>query len=238
MDDGRLWRGAAILVGLAIAGGALYLSPWQQQLDPAALVGRVRGYQDAWWAVPCYFLLYAVLNVLFIPTQALSIAAVLLWGWRRGGTIELVAATAGSIAPFLIARSALGATVEARLAPHRKAAELLAREGFTLLLILRVVPIFPYTILNYVAGLSSLRVGQYVAATLLGMIPSTFVFAYFVDALVRGAVEPRRVLHRGIAAALLLAGLVVLARLAAPGLRRRLQSTDRTSAPTDAGGRG
>jgi uncharacterized membrane protein YdjX (TVP38/TMEM64 family) len=234
MQDRRLWRGAAIVMALAIVGLSVYLSPLRQHLDPAVLARAAREHRESAWAIPLYFLLYALLNVFFIPTQALSIAAVLLWGWLRGGAIELVAATAGSIVPFLIARSALRAPIAERLAGRRKAVEVLEREGFTVLLILRVVPVIPYTILNYLAGLSPLGLWRYVAATILGMVPSTFVFAYFVDAVISGVMDPRQVLNRGLAAGALLAALLVLTRLASPRVRRRLASRARTSSPTDA----
>ena len=235
MKDRRLWRGTAIVIALAIVGAAVYFSPLRQYLDPALLAERAREHRDAAWAIPLFFLLYALLDIFFIPTQALSIAAVLMWGWSRGGAIELVAATTGSIGPYLLARGALRAPITARLAAHRRTAEVLDREGFLLLLILRIVPVIPYTILNYVAGLSTLGVWRYVAATILGMIPSTFVFAYFVDAVVRGVTEPRQILNRGLAAGALLAALLVLSRLAAPLVRRRLASKGRTASPTDAG---
>lgn len=237
MKDRRLWRGAAIVVALAIIGVGVYLSPLRQHLDPVGLAQAAREHGHSPWAIPVYFLLYALLDIFFIPTQALSIAAVLVWGWARGGTIELLAATTGSIVPYLIARSALRAPIAMRLARHRNVTEVLEREGFTLLLILRVVPIIPYTILNYVAGLSSLRLWQYVAATILGMIPSTFVFAYFVEAVIEGVLEPRQVLFRGLAAGALLVTLMALIRLAAPWVRQRVASRDRTSSPTGDGRR-
>lgn len=222
MMDRRLWRGLALVVAIATIGAAIWSSPLRRELDPAGLAAWAREQGQAWWAVPAYFVAYIVLTVLFIPTQALSIAGVLIWGWWRGGIIELFAATVASIFPFLITRGTLRDAVTARLAGHRKIADVLAREGFTLLLVLRVIPILPYTILNYVAGLSSLRLLSYVAASLLGMIPSVFVFAYFVDAVARGVMNPREVALRIFIAGALLAALIVATRLAAPRLRRRL----------------
>lgn len=233
MTDRRLWRGAALLIVLAAAGFATFVS-FGDRLDVAELARWARQHRDEWWTLPAYFAAYALLDILFIPTQALSIVAVLLWGWVRGGFVELFAATLGAVFPYLIARGALRASITARLSRHEKAARVIEREGFTLLLILRVVPIIPYTILNYVAGLSSLPLWRYIAATLLGMIPSVFIFAYFVEAVIDGIISPRDVVLRGVAAGLLLALLVVLTRLAAPRVRRRLESRDRGASPTDA----
>ncbi|HUP44597.1 MAG TPA: VTT domain-containing protein [Thermoanaerobaculia bacterium] len=238
MTDRRLWRGAAIIAALAFAGVALYLSPLRQMIDARSLLAAARASRDAWWSIPAFFVIYAIFDVLFIPTQALGVVAVLVWGWLRGATIELFAATFGAIFPFLIARGALREPIAARLAKHASMARILEREGFTLLLVLRVVPILPYTLLNYVAGLSSLRLWQYVVATLIGMIPSAYIFGYFVDALVQGVMEPREVLLRALAAGVLFAILIVATRLAAPRVRRRLASRDHTASPPAGGDRG
>ena len=192
----------------------------RRELDPAAMAEWARAQRDAWWAIPAYFAAYALLTVLFIPTQALSIAAVIIWGWWRGGIIELLAATVAAILPYLITRGTLRDSVAAKVEKHRAIANVLEREGFTLLVVLRIIPILPYTILNYVAGLSSLRLTSYVAATFIGMVPSVFVFAYFVDAVARGVMNPRDVAVRVVIAGLLLLALVVATRLAAPRVRR------------------
>ena len=71
----------------------------------SGIVTALRAQSGHWWAIPLYFVLYVLLDILFIPTQLLSIAAALMWGWARGGTIELFAATLGAIPPYLIART-------------------------------------------------------------------------------------------------------------------------------------
>lgn len=238
MIDRRLVRGAAILIALAAIGAAVYLSPAGRNFDPAQLAEDVRAAGATWWAIPLYVLAYAILDVLFIPTQFLSIAAVLIWGWKLGGTIELLSATLGAIPPYLIARTTLRGWVQQKLATHQKFAAMIERDPFTLLLVLRVVPVIPYTPLNYVAGLASIRMPQYVAATAIGMIPSTFIFAYFVQALVDGVMEPRDVAVRGLIAGALFAALVIGTRLAAPAVRRRLDaSRAHTTSPRESADR-
>jgi uncharacterized membrane protein YdjX (TVP38/TMEM64 family) len=221
----RPWlRGAIILLALAAAGAAVYFSPLGKNFDTTKVVEWSEELSGHWWAVPLFLLAYIVLDLLFIPTQVLSIAAVLMWGWLKGGIIELICATIGAVFPYLLARYTLRDWVESRLRAHHRAAAVLEREGFTLLLLLRVVPIIPYTALNYVAGLATIRLPQYVAATLIGMIPSTFVFAYFVQALADGVMEPRQVVIRGAVATALFAGLIIATRFAATRLRARVTS--------------
>ena len=230
----RPWlRGVVILAAIGAAGAAIYFSPLGKHLDANELVAFVRRSGSSWWAIPLFFVLYAVLNIFFIPPQFLSIAAVLMWGWWKGATIELVAATIAAIPPYLISRSTLRAWIAERIRSHGGIAAKLDREPFTWLLILRVVPIIPYTALNYVAGLSSIRIRDYMLATLIGMVPSAYIFAYFVDATAQGLMEPRDVIWRMLAAAVLFAALIVTTRLAAPHVRRRLSRAD-TVSPTDA----
>lgn len=197
-----------------------------------------RELSSRWWAVPLFLVAYIVADVLFIPTQFLSIAAVLMWGWLKGGTIELISATVGAIFPYLIARSTMREWIESRLRRHQKARDLLEREGFTLLLLLRIVPIIPYTALNYIAGLSTIPLWRYILATFLGVIPSTYIFAYFVQAVADGVMQPRQVIVRGAVASALFAALVIATRLAALRLRPRLTSSIPAASPPDDGDRG
>ena len=229
----RRWiRGLALVTAAAAIGLTLYFSPAGARLfDATRVVETMRQYSDRWWIVPAYVLAYAILDILFIPTQFLSIAAVLMWGWMKGGTIELFSATFGALFPYLIARSTLRESVAARLRTHETIFNALERDSFTLLLLLRVVPIIPYTALNYVAGLASMTTQRYLLATFLGIIPSTYIFAYFVDATVQGVMAPRDVIVRVIAAGALLAALIIVTRLAAPRVRRRMSSEGRTSPP-------
>ncbi|HUP48146.1 MAG TPA: TVP38/TMEM64 family protein [Thermoanaerobaculia bacterium] len=229
MRDRRLWRGVAVLLTFALIGVAVWFSPLRQQIDLPALVAWARAHRGVWWVLPAYFAAYAVLTVLFIPTQALSVTSVVLWGWSLGGLVELLAATTGSVFPYLIARGTLRESIAARLERHRAVSDVLEREGFTLLLVLRVVPILPFSVLNYAAGLTSLRLWQYVVATLFGMIPATFTFAYFVHSVLEGVMEPRQVVVRGLIAGTILAALIIATRLAAPRVRRWLESRVRTS---------
>jgi uncharacterized membrane protein YdjX (TVP38/TMEM64 family) len=231
VQDRRLWRGAAVIVVLATTGFAIYFSPLSGMLQPAALLEKAREHQDAPWAIPAFFILYALFDLFFIPAQLLSVAATLMWGWVRGGFIDLLAATAGAIPPFLVARSALREPIARRLARYETITRIIEREGFTVLLILRVVPIVPYTVLNFAAGLMSIPLWQYTLASLLGMIPSAFIFAYFVEALAQGLAEPRDVVLRVIGAGFLLAALIIATRLVSPRVRRWIESRERRASP-------
>ncbi len=235
--------GLIVLAVLLAAGLTIWLFFGGGDRDAAQLIRAMRAHSAAWWMIPLFFLAYVVLDVLFIPAQFLSLAAPLMWGWKRGGVIELMAATVGAIFPYLIARSTLrewavrklhGSTAGGHLPRHPllyELGEVLEREGFTFLLLLRLVPIIPYTPLNYLAGLSSVGPAQYVVATILGIIPSTFIFAYFVQAVAEGVMRPRDVLLRAIAAGTVLAILLIATRIAASPLRRWMLKRRTASLP-------
>lgn len=189
--------------------------------DTDAVLKRFQKVGDAWWAPLLYAGTYALLSVLFIPPHPLSVAAVVVWGWQLGGIIELISATLSSIAPYLIARSTGRRWIEERLSSRRQIAETLSREGSVLLLVLRLTAIVPYTLLNFLAGLTSISLLRYLMTTFAGMIPSVFIFAYFVDALLQGVLRPGEVLARVVIAGGLLAALVLAGRIVGRRLRKR-----------------
>jgi uncharacterized membrane protein YdjX (TVP38/TMEM64 family) len=188
--------------------------------DPEQLAAWLRDIAGRWWTAPAFIALYVLLAVLFIPTQALSIAAVVLWGWQKGGAMELAAATLAAMVPYALARGAMRERVERALARYPIGQQLLREEAASILLILRLFPIVPYNALNYLAGLSPVKPLRYAAISLIGMTPPVFIFAYFVDALMQGVTAPRAVAGRIFIAGALLALLVVAARVAARRFQR------------------
>lgn len=198
--------GISVFLAVALGVGA-------RGFDPAVAISWLRGFQSAWWAPLAFFCAYAVLNIAFVPTQALSIAAAVIWGWKAGGAIELVSATLGALPPYFIARGAAHRWTNEQT--DARWLEKLRREGFSALLILRMVPVIPYTALNYVAGAAGIRLRDYFLGTLFGVLPSTFIFAYFVDAIVAGILTPLDATIRVIVAGIVMATLVVATRIAA-----------------------
>jgi uncharacterized membrane protein YdjX (TVP38/TMEM64 family) len=224
----------AALIAVAITIGSLIMV-YGASLDLAAIAARLRG---EWWGPLAYLAAYVLLGLFLVPTQALSIAAPLIWGWKLGGAIELVSASVGAIAPYLLARSTARPWVERRMEKHRKLAAALNREGFTFVLLLRVIPIVPYPVLNYLAGCSTVRFVSYMTATIIGTIPSVFVFAYFVDAIAAGVMRPREVMLRVVGAGVLLGAFVLVIRYSSRLLQRRLATPSpglRPPSPATAG---
>ncbi|WP_051684303.1 TVP38/TMEM64 family protein [Blastococcus sp. URHD0036] len=109
-----------------------------------------------------------------VPRTALSVLAGLVAGFWGGLAISLAGGLLGGIGAFALARL-LGRPAVAALAGPRIAAtdRFLGTRGFGTVLALRLFPAAPFTVVSYGAGLSAVRPGPYVAATALGLVPST-----------------------------------------------------------------
>jgi uncharacterized membrane protein YdjX (TVP38/TMEM64 family) len=209
-------RGLLPLLTMMVAVVAVALVATRLGDIPAAraAVETMRAGANEWWAVPLFVALYALFTLLFLPVGLLSAAAALTWGWKAGGTIELLTCTAVSTIPFLLARRGLAPWIERRIAKEHVPA---LESPFTLFL-LRVVPVVPYVALNYIAGATRVRMRDYVVTTFLGILPSTYLFAYFVDTMAGAAVGVAT--HAKIAAVCVLVALVaILMKVAVRRLR-------------------
>jgi uncharacterized membrane protein YdjX (TVP38/TMEM64 family) len=130
-------------------------------------------------AVVIYVAVYAAAIATSIPGGlVLSVAGGFLFGTWLGSVCVLVGATAGATAVFLAARTALRDVLAVRAGPYMRRMEAGFRENaFHYLLVLRLVPLFPFWLVNLVPALLGVPLRTYVAATALGIIPGTVVFS-------------------------------------------------------------
>ena len=216
-------RALAALAAVAILALVGWLSTRAGWLDLTRIPDWLASIGSVWWAPLAFILLYTVFNVLLLPATILTLSAGVIWGWQVGGLWVLVASTVGSFVPFLIARSGAHGLFTRKGGRWERIQELLKREGFVTLLLLRLVPLFPYNVLNYAAGLAGVRPRDYVAATALGTIPGIIIFTYLADAIAAGVSSPRAAFGRVLFAGLLLAILVLGTRLVSRRVQRRVE---------------
>lgn len=212
-----------VLPAIAVALLILWLSPAGRQFDAGQAAQWLRAAGGAWWAPLLFILLYTAFNLALIPGTILTLTAGVIWGWILGGIWVVVASGIGSVAPYLVARTGAGPAgrwLDARAGRLRR---LLENEGFTTLLMLRLVPVVPYNVLNYAAGLAGIRPRDYVLATLLGTLPGIFIFTYLADAIASGFVSPGDAFVRILLAGFLLGGLVLITRRLSGRVRGRLE---------------
>jgi uncharacterized membrane protein YdjX (TVP38/TMEM64 family) len=140
---------------------------------------RVRAWvEDAGvWAPVAFVLLSASLTVAFFPGPLLAGASGLLFGTAAGFPLSLCAAVLGASAAFLIARHAGRDPVE-RVAGRRVLAirDAVSRRGFLAILYARILPGVPYNLVNYGAGLTTIPLAVFAAATALGAAPRAFAY--------------------------------------------------------------
>jgi len=130
-------------------------------------------------SVITFIAIYAISTALSLPGGAiLSVAGGFLFGWLLGGISVVVGATIGATAVFLIAKTALGTTLEKKAGPFIKRLEAGFRENaLSYLLVLRLIPIFPFFIVNLVPAFLGVPLGIYVIGTFFGIIPGSLVFS-------------------------------------------------------------
>lgn len=126
-------------------------------------------------------LAYVLTTVLFIPGSAITIGAGGLFGMITGFLVVLVGANLGALCAFLLARSFLREKVARWAEANQKFRSLdraIGRQGFKIVFLSRLSPAFPFTLLNYLLGLTAIGTGPYVLANLLGMLPGIFLYVY------------------------------------------------------------
>jgi uncharacterized membrane protein YdjX (TVP38/TMEM64 family) len=126
-----------------------------------------------------YILAYAAMVAFSLPGGVLAtILGGFLFGTVAGTGYVVVGATAGATLLFLAARTALGAALRARAGPALKRMEAgFHKNALSYLLVLRLVPIFPFWLVNLVPAFLNVPLRVYVLGTFLGIIPGTAVFA-------------------------------------------------------------
>ena len=197
-------------------------------LDERLSLDALRGYREDLThlvqrnpvlAAAGYFIFYMVAVALSFPgASILTIAGGLMFGCVFGTLLAFAAATAGATLVFLIARTSLGQVLAERAGPRAQRLRAgFQEEGFSYLLFLRLVPLFPFWLVNLAAALFGVHLVTYVAATALGIVPGTFVLSYFGESL-GTAIEGEEPLASG----KLLLGLALLGVLALiPAIVRR-----------------
>ena len=124
---------------------------------------------------------YALATVAFVPGSILTLTAGALFGLGAGTVYTLIAATCGASLAFLVSRYAVRGLVERHLATHARFAAIdraVAREGRRIVFLLRLSPLFPFNLLNYALGVTSVRFLDYVVAC-AGMLPGTLLYVYY-----------------------------------------------------------
>ncbi len=230
MKNKKLWLIGLLVVALVVLLRFLSVGDWLAQLQES-----IKGLGA--FAPIGYLLLYVATTVLLIPGSVLTIGAAGIFSFWKALAVVLVGANVGALCAFLLTRTFLRDRVALWAAGNPKFAALdraIGREGFKMVLLVRLSPVFPFTLLNYFLGLTTVRISSYVLANLIGMLPGTFLYVYIGatarDALSAGAsgIGTWQIVLRVVGLLATVAVVAMVTRTAKKALAHVEQATDAT----------
>jgi uncharacterized membrane protein YdjX (TVP38/TMEM64 family) len=172
----RRWL-LALIVPLLIAGGLALFWLFDGFTNVEALQARIASLGD--WAPVGYVLLYTIATVLMIPGGVFDLAGGALFGPVWGTVFNLAGVTFGAAISFLIARYAAGDFVRQHGGPRvQSVIKSVETDGWQFVAFIRLVPVFPYPLANYLLGLTRIPFLHYILATIVFALPSTLAYTW------------------------------------------------------------
>jgi uncharacterized membrane protein YdjX (TVP38/TMEM64 family) len=189
------------------------------------------------WGLVLFIAFYVIVCLLFLPGSALTLAGGFMFGTARGIAAASLGATLGAAVAFLVSRAIGRPWLERRLMTHPRFFAIdraIGREGFKIVLLVRLCSLFPYDLMSYVFGLTKVSLSRYVLATWLGRLPEIVVWAYLgsnaknLSDLVAGKIDAgigeQILLWLGLAS--MLAVAVIMAEIARRALHEAVNAPD------------
>ena len=190
------------------------------------------------WGPVIFVGLYVVATVLFIPGSVLTLGAGAVFGVVLGSVYVSISATLGATAAFLAGRYLARDAIARKIEKNEKFATIdraVAGEGWKIVFLTRLSPVFPFTLLNYAFGLTRVKLGHYVLASWIGMIPGTVMYVYLGSLVNLGAGQRHRTTGEWVLYGVgLLATVVVtvfVTRLAKKALARKINDGETAHKP-------
>ncbi len=187
--DGRTRPVARLVILLAVAFSgflAYSFTPLGEYLQPLAMEGFFESIKGFWWAPLVFIGLYVILTVLGVPMVILTFFSGFTFGVMHGTLYVLIGANLGANLAFDLARY-LGRDFISRhiRGPIDRIDRQLRNQGFLRMLQLRLIPVIPFNLLNFAAGLSGIRKLHYLLGTAIGITPATFIYVYTAASLMQ-----------------------------------------------------
>jgi uncharacterized membrane protein YdjX (TVP38/TMEM64 family) len=167
-----LYLGAAVL----FLGAAKYFQVQELLLQALDWVRKLGP-----WGPVIFVGVYIVATVLLIPGSVLTLGAGAVFGLVPGTLLVSVASTLAATSAFLLGRYCARAAVARRIEQNERFTAIdraVAAEGWKIVFLTRLSPVFPYTLLNYAFGLTQVKLGHYILASWIGMLPPTVLVVY------------------------------------------------------------
>ncbi|MEM7758252.1 MAG: TVP38/TMEM64 family protein [Cyanobacteria bacterium P01_A01_bin.40] len=176
--------GILVLIGITLAA-----APVQAQeslgnggFNPQELLRNALQWVDDLGAIApiAFMLIYIVATVAFLPGSVLTLGAGVLFGVVQGSIYVFIGATVGATCAFLVGRYLARGWISRKIAGNQKFSAIdqaVGKEGFKIVALTRLSPIFPFNLLNYGLGVTGVSLKDYVLAS-VGMIPGTIMYVY------------------------------------------------------------
>lgn len=197
---------------LALAAGLTLAFAVREQFSQEAL--QLWLASAGWWAPVLFIGLYAAGTVLFLPGSVLTLAAGALFGILPGALYSLAGATLGAVLAFLVARHLAGDWVARKTGGRlRQLIEGVEAEGWRFVAFVRLVPLFPFNVVNYALGLTRIPLVAYALASAVCMLPGALAYAWLGHAGRAALAGDANAVRNGMLALAVAAALMFLPRL-------------------------
>src|SRR6266705_2304435 len=190
------------------------------------------------WGPVIFVGIYVVATVLFIPGSVLTLGGGAVFGVALGSVCVSISATLGATAAFLVGRYLARDAIARKIEKNEKFATIdraVADEGWKIVLLTRLSPVFPFTLLNYAFGLTRVKLCHYVLASWIGMMPATVMYVYLGSLVNVGAGHRQRTVGEwvlyGVGLLAAIAVTVFVTRLAKKALARKISSSETSHNP-------
>lgn len=212
----RVSRGKIVLLGLILFGAAsVWLTGLNEYLTFENLKGNrdiLRSYVESHYIPSVIVFIAAVVSTAFFVPGAIAVTLVggFLFGVLLGTLYLLAGATMGASLAFLSARYVLGNWVQRRYEEQLRIFNReMARHGHNYLITFRIVPVMPFFLVNYLAGITRMPIGRFMWTTAVGMLPGSVVYS-FAGRELRGIESPDDIMSPKLLSALILLALFAL----------------------------
>jgi uncharacterized membrane protein YdjX (TVP38/TMEM64 family) len=219
-----LIRGGVLL---ALAAGIAFAAQYRDALDVETLSIKLDGLGV--WAPVAFIALFALATVGSLPGMVFALAGGAMFGPVWGTLYNLTGATIGAVLAFLAARYVASGWVRAKTGPRlERIMRGVEDEGWRFVAFTRLVPLFPFNLLNYALGLTRIPLTQYTIATAVCMAPGALAYTYLGHAGREAAAGSETAIRNGLIALGLLAVVMFLPRLIKKirGAKDRLATQD------------
>jgi uncharacterized membrane protein YdjX (TVP38/TMEM64 family) len=172
-----------LLKPLLLAGAAAIIIVAVKYLHVQALLNYALEWVSGLgaWGPVIFIFIYILACVFFIPGSVLTLGAGFIFGVVKGTVVVSIAATLGATCAFLVGRYIARAWVEKKIQTNPKFKAIddaVGKEGWKVVGLTRLSPVFPFVLLNYAYGLTSVSLRDYFLASWLGMLPGTVMYVY------------------------------------------------------------